>query len=182
MGLNDRQNDCWDNAVTEQSRQGYKKVVLLCTVFFFVLVFRSAVLERIIISGASMYPSLSDSDVCMARKFNVEPKRYDIVIAKIEGQTLIKRVIGLPGETLQVIDGAVYIDGKIVNEEYDFFTADMGVLESPYTVGEDEYFLMGDNREGSCDSREFGSVKRENIKGIVICRIFPFWKIEIYSR
>lgn len=182
MGLNDRQNDYRDNAVIEQSRQGYKKVVLLCVVFFFVLAFRSAVLERVIISGFSMYPTLSDSDVCVARKFNVEPKRYDIVIAKVEGQTIIKRVIGLPGETLQVIDETVYIDGKIVNGEYNFFTADMGILESPYIVGEDEYFLMGDNREESCDSREFGSVKKENIKGIVICRIFPFWKIETYSR
>lgn len=182
MGLNDRQKDCWDSAIIEQSRQGYKKAILLLMTFLFILMFRSAILERIIINGASMYPTLSDSDVCMARKFDVEPKRYDIVIAKVEGQTLIKRVIGLPGETLQVIDGAVYIDGKIANEEYNFFTADMGVLESPYTIGEDEYFLMGDNREGSCDSREFGSVKMEDIKGIVICRIFPFWKIEIYSR
>lgn len=170
------------DSIAEQSRQGYKKMVILLTIFFFIIVFRTTIVERIIVNGKSMYPTLSDSDVCMAKKYDTEPERYDIVIVKVDGQTLIKRVIGLSGETLQVIDGAVHIDGEIVNEEYDFFTADMGLLETPYIVGENEYFLMGDNRGGSFDSREFGSIRQEDIKGIVVCRIFPFWKMEMYSR
>lgn len=170
------------DSIVEQSRQGYKKMAILLAIFFFIIAFRSAIVERIIVNGKSMYPTLSDNDVCIAEKYDKEPERYDIVIAKVDGQTLIKRVIGLSGETLQVIDGTVYIDGEIVNVEYDFFTADMGVLESPYTVGKNEYFLMGDNRGESYDSREFGSIGQEDIRGIVVCRIFPFWKMEIYSR
>lgn len=170
------------DSVAKQSRQGYKKMTILLAIFFLVIAFRATIIERIVVNGKSMYPTLSDSDVCIARKYDTEPERYDIVIAKVNGQTLIKRVIGLSGETLQIIDGTVYIDGEIVNEEYDFCTLDMGLLEAPYTVGDNEYFLMGDNRGGSFDSREFGSIKQEDIKGIVVCRIFPFWKIEIYSR
>jgi signal peptidase I len=170
------------DSIAEQSQQGYKKMVILLAIFFFIIAFRTTIVERIIVNGKSMYPTLSDSDICIAKKYDIEPKRYDIVIAKVDGQTLIKRVIGLSGETLQVIDGTVYIDGEIVNGKYDFFTADMGLLETPYTVGENEFFLMGDNRGGSFDSREFGSIRQEDIKGIVVCRIFPFWKVEMYSR
>lgn len=162
--------------------QGYKKTAILVLAFLGILMFRCAVMERIIINGSSMQPTFIDGDVCIARKFDVEPQKYDIVIAKIEGKTLVKRVLGLPGETLQVIAGEVYINGEAVDSNYDFFTEDMGLLANPYTVGENEFFIMGDNRAGSCDSRDFGSVKREDIKGIVVCRIFPFWKMAIYSR
>lgn len=165
-----------------QSRQGYKKMIVLLVVFSFILFFRTVIMERIIVNGDSMSPTLSDSDVCVTRNFLVEPERYDIVTAKVDGMTVIKRVIGLPGETLEIKNGTVYIDGNPIDSEFDFLTEGGGVLSEPYTIAENEYFLMGDNRTGSYDSREFGSVKKENIKGIVLCRIFPFWEIEVYSR
>lgn len=159
----------------EVSRQGCKNMFALLAILLFVMAFRIAVMERIIVNGNSMYPTLASSDVCMVLKLNISPQRYDIAIARVGGQTIIKRVIGLPGETLQIIDGKVYIDGQAVSEEYDFFTEEPGLLENPYTVGANEYFLMGDNRAGSYDSRNFGSVGIKNIKGIVLCRIYPFW-------
>lgn len=174
-------SDSHDSFVSK-SRDGYKKAIFLFAAFVTVILFRTAVMERTIISGNSMYPTLADSDVCLTAKYEKEPERYDIVVAKVQGKTVIKRVIGLPGETLKIRNGKVYIDGKEVDAEYDFYTEDGGVLSEPYTLAADEYFLMGDNRAGSCDSREFGNVKSESIKGIVLCRIFPFTDIEIYSR
>lgn len=162
-----------------KSRDGYKKLIFLFIAFLMVILFRMVVIERTIISGNSMYPTLEDSDVCLTVKYKKEPKRYDIVVAKVNGYNVIKRVIGLPGETLEVKDGVVFIDGKEIDAEYDFYTEDSGILSEPYTIAANEYFLMGDNRQGSCDSREFGSVKSKDIKGIVLCRIFPFENIKI---
>jgi signal peptidase I len=168
--------------ISKKSRDGYKKLIFFLAAFLTVILFRTVVMERTIISGNSMYPTLMDSDVCLTAKYRNEPERYDIVVAKVQCHTIIKRVIGLPGETLEVKGGKVYIDGKEVTTEYDFYTENGGILSEPYTLTTDEYFLMGDNRQESYDSREFGSIKKEDIKGIVLCRIFPFMDIKIYSR
>lgn len=139
-------------------------------------------LERTIVNGNSMLPSFSGGDVCLTKKFMIEPERYDVVVAKVEGKTVIKRVIGLPGEVIELRDGMVYINDKKVKREYDFYTEDGGLINESYILAKNEYFLMGDNRNESYDSRKFGSVKKENIRGIVVARIYPFSEIEIYSR
>lgn len=164
------------------AQRGYKKAIFLFAAFLIVIVFRATVLERIIISGKSMYPAFTNNDVCLVRKYGIKPERYDIVVANIQEKDIIKRVIGLPGETLKIQNGKVYIDDVAVDVEYDFYTENEGFLSEPFTLSADEYFLMGDNREGSCDSRAFGGVKIKDIKGIVICKIFPFTDIKIYSR
>lgn len=168
--------------VVKKSREGYIKTIFLFTVFLVIILFRTVIMERTIINGNSMYPTLLDGDICLTIKYKKEPVRYDIVVAKAQGQTIIKRVIGLPGETLEVKNGVVYIDGEKVDAKYDFYSKESGVLSEPYTLAGDEYFLMGDNRQESYDSRKFGGVKSDNIKGIVLCRIFPFTDIESYSR
>ena len=89
------------------------------------------------------------------------------------GWTLIKRVIGLPGETISIVDGDVFVDGIALEGEYAFITADGGVASTPYTLGDDEYFLMGDNRSGSADSRMYGAFDDDSIKGVVTYRLFP---------
>lgn len=166
----------------EQSRNGYKKLIFLFFVFGIVLLFRTAVLERIIISGNSMFPSFSNGDICLAKKFMVEPERYDIVVAKVERKTVIKRVIGLPGETIELRNGTVYIDGEKICQKYDYYTENGGLINEPYILAENEYFLLGDNRSESYDSRAFGSVNRENICGIIIVKIYPFGEMKLYSR
>ena len=166
------------NTALELSKRGYKKIIILLIAFLFILMFRTIVLERTIVNGNSMNPTLSDGDICFTRKFDVEPTRYDIVIARIEGKTIIKRVVGLPGDTLVVKNGSLYINGVLVPPEYDFYTGEAGVLSDEYIVGENEYFLLGDNRGGSYDSRYIGSVEKGDINGVVICRFFPFNKIE----
>lgn len=165
------------NAI-DQSARGYIKIGIILLTFLFIMLFRSNVVQRIIVYGDSMQPTLMQDDVCFAKKFDIKPRRYDIVTVKVGGQTIIKRVIGLPGDVLEIKDGYVFVNGNPVQKEYNFFTTKYGVLESLFIVGENEYFLMGDNREVSYDSREIGSVKIDKINGIVICRIFPFWDMK----
>lgn len=131
------------------------------------------------IYGVSMYPTLKDGAFVVSNAFVghfMDVHRQDIVIAydsDFAPVVIVKRVIGLPGETIYAKNDVVYIDGKPLDEPYlnsDYartfrelqgsFTADFG----PVTLGEDEYFLMGDNRVKSEDSRVRGPVKRESIK------------------
>ena len=94
---------------------GYKKLVVLLLVFATVCWFRSCVISRVVVDGDSMNPAFSDGDVLWARAFNIdELGRFQVVVADIEGKRVIKRVIGLPGESLQVIDGFVYVNGEKV--------------------------------------------------------------------
>lgn len=164
-----------------ESRKGYKKLIFLVSAFAVILIFRSCIMERVIISGNSMFPTLCNEDVCMAWKMGIEPERNDIVIAKVNGATVIKRVVGLPGDTLSVIDGRLALNGNPVSD-YDFEISEAGLLQNGYVVPQDSYFLLGDNREESCDSREYGAVEKDKIKGIVILRFYPFTEITVYSR
>lgn len=173
--------DAYLEDTKEQSRNGYKKIICLVAVFLSVILFRSVLIERIIVDGNSMNPTLENYDICLMKKCKIEPKRYDIVVAKMQGRTVIKRVIGMPGETLNIKDEKIFIDGSPVETKYDFTTQKKGLLSKPFTLKENEYFLMGDNRGESWDSRDFGSVEINNVKGIVLCRIFPFNKFEIYK-
>ena len=125
-----------------------------------------------------MNPTYSDGDAMWARKFDIsELKRYQVVVADIQGKFVIKRVIGLPNETLQIIDGNVYIDGEILEDDYGYPTKVYGCAADEVVIGENEYFLMGDNRDDSLDCRIWGSVNIESIKGVVEFQFFPFWKI-----
>ena len=115
------------------------------------------------------------------------PRCFDIVVFKREdGRKNVKRVIGLPGETVQIKNGLVYIDGSPLKapEGLDLVSL-AGRAESPVLLSEDEYFLLGDNRDSSEDSRfpNIGNVKREQIQGKVWFRIFPLLKLDfIHSR
>ena len=130
--------------------------------------------QRTRVSGYSMEPTLSDGDSLIVDKISYrfrDPKRFDIIVFpyKYEKNTYyIKRIIGLPGETVQVTDGYVYINGQKL--ESDTYGAELMQAEaSPVTLSEDEYFVMGDNHAGSDDSRmaDIGNVKRSEIFGKV---------------
>ena len=153
-------------------------IVLLCNSFFFKLVS---------VDGTSMQPTVMSgsfgfSNIVSRKISGIE--RFDIVVINSEskGKNLIKRVIGLPGETISYREGKLYVDGKVCSEDFldpdymasqtpagKYFTADFTV-----TLGENEYFCMGDNRLVSADSRIYGPFSDEEIiaKGIVV--IYPF--------
>lgn len=138
--------------------------------------------QRTQVNGESMYPTLYDGDNLIVDKLSYrfhEPERFDIIVFPYqykEKTYYIKRVIGLPGETVQIIDGYVYIDGKELDENYGREVMRDAVLASEkITLGEDEYFVLGDNRNASEDSRfpDVGNIKREDIIGKAWVRIWP---------
>ena len=138
--------------------------------------------QRTTVNGVSMYPTLEDGDSLIVDKITYkfsDPQRFDIVVFPFQYQEdtyYIRRVIGLPGETVQITGGVIYINGKPLAEDYGWETMQKGGLASePVTLGEDEYFVLGDNRNNSSDSREpsVGNVLKNSIIGKAWLRIWP---------
>ncbi|KLU72865.1 MAG: hypothetical protein RHS_1268 [Robinsoniella sp. RHS] len=141
--------------------------------------------QRTQVDGSSMYPTLENRDNLITDKITYrfkDPERFDIIVFPYQHADhtyYIKRIIGLPGDTVQVIDGKVYINGEDLNEHYGRETIDdPGTAAEPITLGDDEYFVMGDNRNNSSDSRDpnVGLIHRKDIIGRAWLRIWPFSK------
>lgn len=146
--------------------------------------------QRTHVSGSSMENTLSDGDNLIVDKITYRfraPKRFDIIVFPFryqENTYYIKRIIGMPGETVQIADGDIYIDGEILIESYGReVIRDPGLAAEPIKLGEDEYFVMGDNRNESADSRDpsVGVIHRKDIIGRAWVRIWPLSKIEVIS-
>ncbi|MCH5342629.1 MAG: signal peptidase I [Acetatifactor sp.] len=147
--------------------------------------------QRTEVDGESMETTLSDGDNLIVDKLTYrfsDPKRFDIIVFPFQYQEdtyYIKRIIGMPGETVQIdAKGNIYIDGKILTESYgrEIIRPDtIGIAAEPITLGEDEYFVMGDNRNNSSDSRTeiVGNVHRGDIIGRAWVRIWPFSKFGV---
>ena len=166
--------------------------MLLYLAFIFVTVYLiiTFVGQRTAVNGDSMEPTLSNGDNLIMDKLSYhfrDPKRFEVVIFPCPSNPevfYIKRVIGLPGETIQIKDGAVYINGEILEEDtYGIVdrVEEAGIASSPITIGEDEYFVLGDNRPISRDSRygDVGLISRDALEGRAFIRIYPFDKIEV---
>ena len=140
--------------------------------------------SRIEMNGSSMKPVLESGDVVLMNRLSYDigtPNRLDVVVFEREGQQPgIKRIIGLPGETVQIKNGSIYINGELLKAQDGLGEATIaGAAEYPVELGEDEYFLLGDNRESSEDSRfsGIGNIKRENLIGRVWLRFQPFSRL-----
>lgn len=147
-------------------------------IIIIVLLIRCFVVSPIRVDGSSMVPTLKDGDFLLLKKYDKEIERFDIVVLKNGSDKLIKRVIGLPGEHIEYIDNELYInhekivDIKLFTKTNDFMLEDLGVSVIP----DDYYFVLGDNRTNSTDSRIIGLVSKKDIQGTVDFRIFPFNK------
>lgn len=144
--------------------------------------------QRTKVSGHSMETTLSDGDNLIVDKISYrfrDPERFEIIVFPFQYEEhtyYIKRIIGLPGETVQVIDGYVYINGEVLDENYGLEVMDdPGIAAEPITLGEDEYFVLGDNRNHSSDSRDpsVGVLHRNDIMGRAWIRIWPFDKFGV---
>ena len=150
------------------------EIIVVCILAWMLVSFFG---QRVSNAGDSMSPVLKNGDVVLINRIVYDarkPKRGEIIAFRPNGNEnahyCIKRVVGLPGETVQIKDGKIYIDGKV--QKKNVYTSDLdfaGIAEKKLTLGETEYFVLGDNSAGSDDSRlaDIGNVKREDIGGKV---------------
>ncbi len=168
---------------------------ILSISIYLLLVFCAAYLivtyvgQRTQVSGSSMETTLSDGDHLIVDKISYrfnDPERFDIIVFPFQYDMdtyYIKRIIGMPGETVQIDEsGNIYIDGEVLEESYGReVIQNAGRACDPIRLGADEYFVMGDNRNNSSDSRDpsAGNIHRNDIIGRAFIRIWPSSKFGI---
>lgn len=163
-------------------------LIVVCATYLIV----NYVGQRTKVSGDSMLNTLHDEDNLIVDKISYrfrDPERFEIVVFPYRYQEdtyYIKRIIGLPGETVQILDGYVYINGNKLDEHYGREIIDedrYGLAAEPIELGEDEYFVLGDNRNCSSDSREpnVGVLHRDELIGRAWIRIWPLDSIGVIS-
>lgn len=180
---------------TEENKMKSVLKEILSISIYLLLVFCAAYLivtyvgQRTQVSGSSMETTLSDGDHLIVDKISYRfdaPERFDIIVFPFQYDTdtyYIKRIIGMPGETVQIDEsGNIYIDGEVLEESYGREVIQSpGRASDPIQLGEDEYFVMGDNRNNSSDSRDpsVGNIHRRDIIGRAFIRIWPLSKFGI---
>lgn len=157
-------------------------VLYIAAVLLFSFLIVRYVGQRTEVIGSSMVPTLEDGNQLITDKITYrfrEPERFDIVVFPHgpNNEYYIKRIIGMPGETVEISeDGTIYIDGEVLEEDYGYGNTTPQEMSGGITLSEDEYFVLGDNREVSLDSRyaEVGNVPRSIIIGRAWLRLYPF--------
>ena len=155
-----------------------KKEKKFITIVIIIIILKIFVFNFILVKGDSMNPKYKNNDFMFLNKiiYSFKPiRRGEVIVLKYRNNDLIKRVIGLPNDKIKVENGKLYINNKEVKENYiNSYTASYDFDE--INLKDNEYFLMGDNRYNYYDSRNFGTITKNNIIGRVEFRIFPFDK------
>lgn len=152
------------------------EIVISVTIITFILL--KFIIMPCEVDGTSMYPTLHDEDRCysfiVTRTFGID--RFDICVISTQRddkeRLLVKRVIGMPGETVEYKDNKLYINGEYIQES--FLSDSVITSDFKVTLADDEYYCLGDNREVSKDSRYYGPFKGEQIKATNIFVLYPF--------
>ena len=156
-----------------------KEISVYIIIVVVIVLLKIYVISPIRVNGTSMDPTLENGDIMILNKIGyriTKIKRFDIVVIKYKDELLIKRVIGLPGEKIKYVNNTLYVNGKKLDEEFDkTYTYNFSLKEiGSTTVPDDSYFVLGDNREVSKDSRSIGFIDREDIVGKSSLTLFPF--------
>lgn len=136
-----------------------------------VILVRSFVVTPVRVSGTSMFPTLKGGEIMLLNKLG-KLDRFDIVVLELDDKdNLIKRIIGLPGETIEIKDNTIYINDQVIADHYGYGNT---YSIDKITLGEDEYYVLGDNRQISMDSRVIGPINKKDIKGTTNFILYPF--------
>lgn len=155
-----------------------KDSISFIVIILAIILVRLFIVTPVRVDGPSMNDTLHDGDILLLDKYDNKYERFEIVVFNYNGERLIKRVIGLPGEVVSYKNNKLYINGNEIEDNYglgyteDFELKDLNLTKIP----DNEYLLMGDNRNDSLDSRYFGTISKDKILGSVKYRLFPFNK------
>lgn len=160
-------------------KENFKDLSVYIVIIIVVILIKLFIVAPIRVNGTSMIDTLENNDIMILDKISYrfkEIKRFDIVVVDDEEELIIKRVIGLPGEYIEYKNNKLYVNGKYVKENFnrkemnDYSIKELGKTKVP----EDTYFVLGDNRPNSKDSRIIGFIPKKQILGKTALTIFPF--------
>jgi len=166
----------WKDALVSTAKEILQTALISLGIFLFVYVF---LVQPHRVQGVSMEPTFENGELLLTEKISYKlsrPQRGDVIVfeAPVERKAdFIKRIIGLPGEHVEIKDGNIYIDELKIDEPY-INVPTLGTID--VTLGGDELFVLGDNRGASSDSRSFGSIKKKTLKGKVWLVYWPIFK------
>mgnify|MGYP004455912191 FL=1 len=155
-----------------------KDSISFIIIILIIIIIRLFIVTPVRVDGPSMNDTLHDGDILLLDKYDNKYERFEIVVFNYSGERLIKRVIGLPGEVVSYKNNKLYINGNEIEDNYglgyteNFELKDLNLTKIP----DNEYLVMGDNRNDSLDSRYFGTISKDKILGSVKYRLFPFNK------
>ena len=160
----------------------FKNIIPYLIIIIVVILIRSFIITPVQVVGSSMSPTLTNGQVLILSKIDYrlnEISRYDIVVIDTEDSPLIKRVIGLPGEHISYHYGKLYINGEETEDKYAKITGNFDLKDLGYNkIPENYYFVIGDNRNDSVDSRIIGLINIKDIEGSANLRLWPLNKIK----
>lgn len=165
-----------------KTKEIFKEFWIYIILIALIILIKLYIVTPVKVNGTSMIDTLHDSDIMilnkLSYKFN-DIKRFDIVVVDDKEELIIKRVVGLPGEYIEYKNNKLYVNGKYIKEEFSHkYTDDFSINELEATkIPEDCYFVLGDNRVNSKDSRIIGFIPKEQILGKTTLTIFPFNRI-----
>lgn len=154
----------------------WKELIPYIAIIVIVLLFRTFIATPVRVDGDSMNPTLKNGEILFLNKMDHSYERFNIIVFNYGGTKLVKRIIGLPGDSIKYIDNQLYLNGEIFDEPFDHrMTLDFSFDE---VIPDGSYFVLGDNRTDSLDSRYIGLVNEKDIEGVVSFSIFPPKKIK----
>ncbi|MFV0249915.1 MAG: signal peptidase I [Bacilli bacterium] len=160
-----------------------KEYLPYVVIIIIIVLIRQFIVTPVRVDGESMDPTLSNGEILILNKLDNSFELFDIVVIKYGTEKIIKRIIGLPGDYIEYKNNILYINNEIVEENFlenDTKTSDFKLSDLGYKVISDGfYFVVGDNRDNSLDSRIIGLVKKSDIIGTTKLALFPFDKFGI---
>lgn len=186
--LRERAEEQYENMRGSRAYRNVEFFVYILIVVLTALTIRAFIAEPIRVDGESMIPTLINNEDMLVEKVGywfTDPQRGDMIICFYPGYTesCVKRVIGLPGETVSVADGVIYINGTAIDESA-YWSGEINGEVAPVTVGARQVFVIGDNRNGSNDSRNpgVGCIPYGKVVGRVVAVVWPFNVFRTFGR